>query len=125
MDLSVLGGAETVRVALPLRPSMVAVIVVEPAASAVAMPEEVIFATVGPASVQVADAVTSWEEPSLKVADALNCFVAPTERLAVAGDAAIAIRFFCEGGDDAVPPQPMLASSSAKVSEQKNELTNL
>ena len=94
MDVSVLAGAETVRVALPLRPFMVAVTVAEPAASAVAMPEEVIFATFGPASVQVADAVTSWEEPSLKVADALNCFVSPTERLAVAGDAAIVIRFF-------------------------------
>lgn len=123
--VSVFAGAETVMLALPLRPSMVAVMVVEPAASAVAMPEAVIFATLALASVQVADAVTSWEEPSLKLAVALNCSVAPTERLAVAGEAAMAVSVFCEGGDDVVPPQPVLASSRAMASEKSREYTSL
>jgi len=104
---------------------MVAVMVVDPEARAVAKPEAVIFATFPLASVQVADGVTSWEEPSLKVAVALNCSVAPTERLALEGDAAIAVSVFCEGGVDAVPPQPVLARSSAKVSEQNSEQTSL
>lgn len=114
----VFAGAETVMLALPLRPPMVAVMVVEPAASAVATPEAVIFATFALASDQVADAVTSWEEPSLKVPVALNCSVAPTKRLAVVGDAAMAVSVFCEDGDDVVPPQPVLASSSATASEK-------
>jgi len=65
MEVRVFGAAETVRSALPLTPSRVAVTVVEPAASAVTMPEAVIFAIAGLVSVQVADAVTSWLEPSL------------------------------------------------------------
>ena len=65
MEVSVFGAAETMRSALPLTPSRVAVTVVEPAARAVTMPEAVIFATAGLVSVQAADAVTSWVEPSL------------------------------------------------------------
>lgn len=125
MVVRVFAGAETVILALPLTPPIVAVMVVEPAASAVAMPEAVIFATFALASVQVADAVTSWEEPSLKVPVALNCSVAPTERLTVVGDAAMAVSVFCEGGDDVVPPQPVLASSRATASEKNNEYASL
>jgi hypothetical protein len=44
---------------------MAAVTVVEPAATAVAIPPEFIVATVALASVQVADAVTFAVEPSL------------------------------------------------------------
>jgi hypothetical protein len=65
MEVSVLGGAATVRVAFPLTLPMAAVTVVEPAATAVAMPDAVIVATCPLASVQVADAVTSAVEPSL------------------------------------------------------------
>lgn len=59
MEVSVFGAAETVRSALPLMPSRVAVTVVEPAARAVTMPEAVTFAIAGLVSVQAADAVTS------------------------------------------------------------------
>jgi hypothetical protein len=45
--------------------STVAVTVVEPAATAVASPDEVMVATFAFASVQVAEAVTSAVEPSL------------------------------------------------------------
>jgi hypothetical protein len=65
MEAMVFVTAETVRSALPLTLSRVAVTVVDPAASAVTMPEAVIFATAGLVSVQAADAVTSWVEPSL------------------------------------------------------------
>ena len=53
----------TVRLALPLMLSMVAVTVVEPAAMAVAMPAGVMVATFPLASVQVAEEVTSAVEP--------------------------------------------------------------
>jgi hypothetical protein len=43
----------------------------------------------------------------------------------VVGDAAMAVNVFCEGGDDVVPPQPVLASSRATASEENSEYTNL
>jgi hypothetical protein len=65
MEVSVLGAASTVRLAVRLRLPMAAVTVVDPAATAVAIPEAVMVATLPLASVQVADVVTSAVDPSL------------------------------------------------------------
>lgn len=65
IELRVFTGAGTVRVALPLTPSKEAVTVVDPGASAAAMPDEEMVATLAFASVQAADLVTSAVEPSL------------------------------------------------------------
>jgi hypothetical protein len=61
----VFDGAATVSVAFPAMVSRVAVTVVEPAATAVALPAEVMVATFAFVSVQLAVAVTSAVEPSL------------------------------------------------------------
>ena len=63
--VTVFATAGTVRLAVPLMLSMVAVMVVEPAARAVAMPAGVMVATFALASAQVAAAVTSAVELSL------------------------------------------------------------
>ena len=54
----VTAGGGTLSDALPEKPSMVAVMVAEPAASAEARPAEVTFAMAGLEDVQVADVVT-------------------------------------------------------------------
>ena len=98
-----------------------ALMVVEPAATAIATPEEVMVATFAFASVQVAAEVTSAVEPSLYVALAVNCWEAPAARLAVAGDAVIAVSTLVgllELGDEA-PPQPAAASSSKRQEQRK------
>jgi hypothetical protein len=58
-------GMVTVTVALAVTPFMVAVMVTEPAASAEASPEGLIFAIAGLDEVQVAEVVTSAVELSL------------------------------------------------------------
>jgi hypothetical protein len=70
-----------VEVTGPANPFPVAVMVVEPADTAVARPVEVIVATAGELEVQVTDAVTSCvdgfvELPNLPIAE--NCAVSPT-----------------------------------------------
>jgi hypothetical protein len=80
----------TVRVAVPFTPLRVAVRVVEPAATPVASPDGAV-ATVGFELVQVAVVVTFPVVPSLYVAVAANCWVAPTAILAVAGVTAIEV----------------------------------
>jgi hypothetical protein len=65
IDARVLGGAGTVRVAVPLMPLTVAVMVIEPVATAVARPDELIVATAALEDAQAAVAVTSAVEPSL------------------------------------------------------------
>jgi hypothetical protein len=87
----------TVRVAVPLMPLRVAVRVVEPAATAVASPDATV-ATVGFELVQVAVVVTFPVVPSLYVAVAANCWVAPTAILAVAGVTAIEVTIATEAG---------------------------
>jgi hypothetical protein len=64
--------AATLRVAVPLTPPSDAVSVVEPAATPVARPAELIVATAEVATVQLADGVTFAVEPSLYVAVAVN-----------------------------------------------------
>lgn len=123
-EVRVLGDAATVRVAFPLTLPMAAVTVVEPAATPVATPDAVIVAIFPLASVQVADAVTSAVEPSLYVAFAMNCCVAPMARLAVAGVAAIAVSSLGEPlglRPDEVPPQPAVANSSERQRQRNKE----
>jgi hypothetical protein len=105
---------------------MVAVTVVEPAAMAVAIPDEVMVANFAFASVQAAEEVTSAVEPSLYVALAVNCWVAPTARFAVAGEAAIELRTLVVLLElrDEVPPQPA-AASSGRQRQRNAECTYL
>ena len=77
--------ALTVRLALAVCPSKLAVISEFPGASAVASPPVLMVATVVVAEVQVVELVTSWVELSLKVAVAVNCWVVPSAMLEVAG----------------------------------------
>ena len=65
MELSVFGAAETVSDALAARPSMAAVTVVAPGATAVTFPAALTMAIAEFASVQVTDAVTSAVELSV------------------------------------------------------------
>lgn len=127
IEVRVFAGAATVRVALPVRPSMVAVTVVEPAPTAVASPEGVMVATFAFASVQVAAAVTSAVELSLYVAVALNCSLAPMARFAVAGEAAIAVMIFVEGPvlADEDTPHPTLAANSGRERQSRRERSTL
>jgi hypothetical protein len=83
--------AVTVRVAVAeIDPDMAAVIVVEPAPTAVASPEEFTVATAGALDAQVTWSVTFEEVdgwlPWPTVPVAVNCTVWPTTRLCVAGD---------------------------------------
>jgi len=73
----------------PANPFPVAVMVVEPADTAVARPVEVIVATAGELDDQLTDAVTScvdglFELPNLPIAE--NCAVSPTASDCVVGD---------------------------------------
>jgi len=63
--------------------------VLDPGATPVARPLEFIVAVAGVPDVHVTDEVTVAVVPSLYVAVALNCCVAPTAMLELAGDTAI------------------------------------
>jgi hypothetical protein len=65
IEVSVFTGAVTVRLAVPLTPPRVAVIVVVPAATAVARPAALMVATVALELAHVAVLVTTAVEPSL------------------------------------------------------------
>lgn len=127
MEASVFGDAAIVRVAVPLSEPRLAVTVVEPVAMAVAIPDEVMVATFAFASVQVAEEVTSAVEPSLYVASAVNCWVAPTARLAVAGEAAIELTTLVVLPElrEELPPQPAAASSSERQRQRNEECAYL
>ncbi len=86
--------AVTVSVALPLTPIREAVIVLDPAATAVASPAALIVAAALLLDVQVAVEVTFAVELSLYVAVAVNCCVAPAVMLGVAGVTATAVSVF-------------------------------
>ena len=77
--------AVTLRVAVPDLPLKVAVMVAEPAALAVAKPLLTIVAVVVLDELQVTWVVIGELEPSEYVPVAVNCWVAPTIMLAVAG----------------------------------------
>jgi hypothetical protein len=65
IEVIVFTGAVTVRVAVPVTPLIAAVMVVEPAATPVANPAELIVATEGVAIVQLAVELILAVEPSL------------------------------------------------------------
>jgi hypothetical protein len=82
----------TVRDAIPLTPLRDAVIVVEPAATAVARPEVFTVATAVFELVQLTLPVRSAVEPSLYLPVAVNCWVAFAAMLPVAGETAMEVR---------------------------------
>jgi hypothetical protein len=127
MEASVFAGAAIVRVAVPLSAPMVAVTVVEPVATAVAIPDEVMVATFAFASVQAAEEVTSAVEPSLYVAWAVNCWLAPTARFAVVGDAAIELKTLVVPLEpmEELPPQPATVSRSERQRQRNEECAYL
>jgi hypothetical protein len=107
MEATVTVADGTVSVAVPLTPLSVAVMVVDPGSNAFAMPDELTVATAAFVSVQLAVEVTLAAEPSLYVAVAVSCSVAPMTRLGVAGDTAIALRDFSEmPANDVGAPHP-------------------
>lgn len=85
IEAIVLAVAVTVRLAVAVTPPAVTVMVVVPAATAVASPVALTVATVGFDEVQVAPWATALLFPSLKTALARSCWVAPTEMEAVGG----------------------------------------
>ncbi len=107
IEVTVFTAEVTESVAVPLRPLSEAVTVVEPAATPVANPAELIVVTDGVALVQLAVELTFAVEPSLYVAVAVNCCVAPTATLAVAGDTVIAVSVFGIAVSVAVPLRPL------------------
>lgn len=113
--------AVTVMEAVPLTPLWDAVTVVEPAATAVTRPLEFTVAMPEPAVTQVTFDVISAVEASVYVAVAVNCCVAPTPRLEVAGETAIVFRVLTGGGSEFADPQPATATANraAIIMEQK------
>ena len=89
IDVSVRAAAVTVSDVLPVIPLSEAVTIVEPAAAPVTRPLGFTVATAGAATVQTAVELTLAFEPSLYVAVAVNCCVAPTAMLALEGAIAI------------------------------------
>ena len=82
----------TVSDEVPLIPPMAAVITLEPVATAVARPLELMVATDVVAEVQVTVELTFPVEPSLYLAVALNCWVAPIATLGLAGDTVMELK---------------------------------
>src|SRR2546426_881420 len=80
----VMTGAVTVIVALPLWPSLVAVMVAEPVATAVTTPLGLTVATAGASLAHVTERPVSVS-PLAPLSVAVNCGVAPTGRLSLAG----------------------------------------
>jgi hypothetical protein len=108
IDVTVFVAAGTVSVAIPAMPLTEAVMVVEPAAIAVASPAELIVATAAFAAVQLAIAVTLAVEPSLYVAIAVNCCVPPAATLALGGESVMDESVFVAAGtvSVAIPAAP-------------------
>ena len=111
----------TVRFAVPLMPLIAAVTVVEPAATAEASPEELIVTIAVFATVQVADEVTFAVDPSLYVAVAVNCSVAPTATLAVPGDTAIDVIVFVEETGVTELEHPVVTSTGASTKSRHDD----
>ena len=104
-------------VMLPETAPDVAVIVVPPAATAVAMPPVVIAAIEEADELQVTDVVRFWAVLSENVPVATNCWVVPTVMLGVAGVTVIAVRcgatVGCHNVNVIVPVLPFETDSKA------------
>lgn len=125
IEVRVGGGAVAavmVRAAVLLALLSEAVMVAVPVAIAVARPEALTLAAAVSELVQVTDDVTLAVELSLYVAIAVNCCVAPTAMLAVAGVTVMDERVFCEGLGEEVttwPPQPAKTREDTSVTNGK------
>ena len=100
------GAAVTVRVAVPVFPLKVAVMVAVPAARPVATPLLAIVAVVVLDELQVTCVVIVVLDPSEYVPVAVNCWVAPAATLAVAGVTAIEFKVAAVTVMVAVPDFP-------------------
>jgi len=121
IELSVGALAETVSAALPLTPLIVALIVADPAATAVASPPVLTVATDVLDDAHVADEVTSAVDPSLYVPVAVNCCVAPTPMLAVVGAALIETSALFGGVTPGEEPQPTPAMTSRREEKRTRQ----
>jgi hypothetical protein len=83
IEVTVTVGAVTVSVAVAVNPSSVALMVVVPAVAPVASPPELTVATAVFDDAHVTPEVSAPVAPLLKVALAVNCWVAPAAMLAV------------------------------------------
>jgi hypothetical protein len=126
MAVTVFAAIATVSVEFPVTPLSEAATVVEPEATAVTSPVELIVATAGAATVQLAVAVTSPVEPSLYFAVALNCCVAPIPTLVLDGDTETATAVFVAPADPDEPPwHPVLMiMSESERKERGIEIRN-
>lgn len=84
-----IGGEVTVSVVLPVTPPLAALIVLVPAATAVARPVELMVAWAVFEELQVTLPVRFCVEPSVKVPVAMNCWVVPSGMEGLAGVTAI------------------------------------
>jgi hypothetical protein len=110
MEVSVLVDPPvTLRVVVPLTPIIAALTAVDPAATPVAMPLAFTVAIELLAAAQVAAELMFAVEPSLYVAVAVNCSVAPTAMLGVAGVTAIDVSVFAGDTPDILLVQPVTA----------------
>lgn len=107
IEVTVTAAAVTVSVVVAVNSFAVALIVAVPAATPVASPVELTVATAAFDEVHVTPEVSAPVAPLLKVALAVNCWVAPTAMLAVVGitETAVTIGTGVGVGD----PQPATA----------------
>jgi hypothetical protein len=119
-DVTVFGAIATVSIEFPVTPFSEAATVVEPEPTAVTSPVELIVATAGTATVQLAVAVTSPVEPSLYFAVALNCCVAPIPTLVLDGDTETTIGVFAAPAAlDETPWHPVLVIMSESKRKER------
>jgi hypothetical protein len=121
--VSVFIGAVTVSAAVPLMPLKAAVTVDVPAATPVASPDTLMVAVAVEELVQLAVVLTSPEVPSLYVAIAVNCWVAPTAMLGVAGVTEIAVSVFCV--TFVTPPHPTATTITGSRKVKRRQLNRL
>ena len=126
MAVTIFAAIATVSVEFPVTPLSEAATVVAPEATAVTSPVELIVATAGAATVQLAVAVTSPVEPSLYFAVALNCCVAPIPTLVMDGDTETATGVFVAPAErDETPWHPVLMiMSESERKEREIEIRN-
>jgi hypothetical protein len=111
MAVTTLATCATLSVAVACMPFSEAVIVVEPEATAVARPLELIVATAGVLEAQLAVLLMSAVVLSLYFAVAVNCCVAPSAMLAEEGAIETDASVFVGGGVvefGGLPPHPRL-----------------
>jgi hypothetical protein len=124
IDVKAAVDAVTLSVADPLIPLSEAATVVEPAVTPVARPLEFIVATPGLATVQLAVELTLAVEPSLYVAVAVNCRVAPTATLGVDDATETDVSVLFGGGLLEEPPAHAVLAITSEREKRKAGMEN-